>query len=171
MNLFKLFKLAPEKESEFGQLFERVSQLSDQLSDNELKQVTAMAGLYGRVAYADTEITPDEISKIKHILKEDSKLSSKSIETITTLMFEKKVELLTLEEHFYTRLANESMTHEDKQRLLRKLFQIAAADGTICLEEENQLHNLANQLNLSRQEIIDLKREFKNYLSVFQNQN
>ncbi|MBN2526637.1 MAG: TerB family tellurite resistance protein [Deltaproteobacteria bacterium] len=168
MNIFKLFQIVPEKKQEFGQLFDRISQLGEQLSDTDLKKVTATAGLYGRIAYADTEITPDEVEKIKSILATDTGLSKKSSAIVTTLMLENKVELLTLEEHFYTRLANECMTVDEKKSLLKKMFQIAAADGTICLEEENQLYGVASHLKLSRQEIVELKREFKEYLSVFQ---
>ena len=168
MNLLKLFKVKPNVQNDCGRLFEKISELGAQLEEAELKQLTAIAGLCGRIAYADTEITPDEMEKTTAILQAESKLSSNAIRIITTLIVEQRVELLTLEEHFYTRLANESMTTDEKRLLLKNMFLIAAADGTICLEEENLLFNVAGQLKLSRQDVVDLKREFKDYLSVFQ---
>jgi uncharacterized tellurite resistance protein B-like protein len=170
MNLFKLFKLESTPHADSGQLFDRISQLGAHLNESELKQITANAGLCGRIAYADTHITDDELEKIRGILLAESGLSENSVDIVMALIVEQRVELLTLEEHFYSRLANESMTREQKHHLLRNLFRIAAADGTICLEEENLLFNVAVQLKMSRQDIVDLKREFKNFLSVFQKQ-
>ena len=169
MNLFNLFKLKPDDKRDHGQLFEKISALGEQLTETEIKQVTAVAGLCGRVAYADTEITADEIAKISGILKNESKLSPRSIEIVTTLLVEHRVELLTLEEYFYSRLADESMTEDEKRALLKDLFRIAAADGTICLQEENLLYTIAAQLKLSRKDVAAMKREFKDFLSVFQN--
>ena len=168
MNLFKLFKLEPEKERDFGELFDKISELGEHLTESELKQTTAVAGLCGRVAYADAEITSDEISRIADILRRESKLSPQSIDIVTALLVDHRVALLTLEEYFYSRLANESMTEDEKRALLKNLFHIAAADGKICLQEENLLFTIASQLRLSRQEVILLKREFKNFLSVLQ---
>ena len=168
MNLFKLFQLESTAHPDHGQLLDRISQLGENLSETELKQITAIAGLCGRIAYADTQITDDELMKTRAILHDESKLSRASVNIIMQLIVEKRVELLTLEEHFYSRLANESMTVDQKRHLLKNLFRIAAADGTICLEEENLLFNVASQLKVSRQEIVELKREFKEYLSVFQ---
>ena len=171
MNLFKLFKLETEKEHDFGVLFDKISELGEALTESELKQTTAVAGLCGRIAYADAEITSDEIKRTTDILRRESKLSPQSISIVTTLLVDHRVELLTLEEYFYSRLANESMTEEEKRALLKNLFRIAAADGTICLQEENLLFTIASQLRLSRQDVILLKREFKEFLSVFQTQS
>ena len=168
MNLLSLFKLTPEHKQDYGQLFDKISEIGEQLTETEIKQVTAVAGLCGRIAYADTEITEDEIARISTVLQNESKLSARSIEIVTTLLVEHRVELLTLEEYFYSRLANESMTEAEKRALLRHLFRIAAADGTICLKEENLLFTIASQLKLPRKEVIQLKHEFRDFLSVFQ---
>ena len=168
MNLLKLFKVTEDKHEDCGQLFDKISELGANMAETELKKITATAGLCGRVAYADTEITDDEINKIKTVLRNDSKLSANAADIVVTLILEKKVELLTLEEHFYTRLSNESMNPDEKHALMKNMFQIAAADGTICLEEENLLFNVASQLKIPRQTIVEFKREFKSYLSVFQ---
>jgi uncharacterized tellurite resistance protein B-like protein len=170
MNLMKLFNLESASHEDSGQLFDRISRLGEHLNESELKQITAIAGLCGRIAYADTHITDDELDKTRAILLAESHLSPESVNIIMELIVEQRIELLTLEEHFYSRLANESMNPEQKQHLLLNLFRIAAADGTICLEEENMLFNLATQLKMSRQDIVTLKREFKEYLSVFQTQ-
>ena len=171
MNLLSLFKLKPDAGRDYGRLFDKISELGEQLTESEIKKVTAVAGLCGRIAYADTEITPDEITRISSILKSESKLSARSVDIITTLLVEHRVELLTLEEHFYSRLADESMTGDEKRALLRHLFRIAAVDGTICLQEENLLFTIASQLKLSRQDVIRLKREFKDFLSVLKTTN
>lgn len=168
MNLFKLFNFETEKKKDFGQLFDRIAQLGEGLGDEELKEVTAVAGLLGRVAYADSEISKEEQTEIKSILQKKSKLTAAAIEIILTLIVEKRVELLTLEEHFYARLANEVMSKEARKQLLENLFQIAAADGTICLEEENTLYGTAVSLKIPKNELTELKRKFKSYLSVFQ---
>jgi len=171
MNLLKLFGLEPQQQRDFGQLFDKISTLGQALSEAELKQVTATAGLCGRIAYADTVITGEELEQISSILRAESKLTPQSINIVTALLVDHRVELLTLEEFFYSRLANESMTEEEKLALLKNLFRIAAADGTICLEEENLLFTIASQLKLPRQAVIQLKRKFKNFLSVFQTQS
>ncbi|MBN2344111.1 MAG: TerB family tellurite resistance protein [Deltaproteobacteria bacterium] len=168
MNLFKLFQIDESKQAEHGKLFQRIEELAEQLSETELKEATAVAGLLGRIAYADTEFKDEEVAKIKAILHKESKLSNEAIEVITQLLVEQKIELLTLEEHFYTRLANEVMSADQRFELLAYMFQIAASDGTICLEEENLLHSVAESLKIPKSDVVSLKRTFKNYLSVFQ---
>lgn len=167
MNLLKLFGIDTTAKQDFGRLFDRIGELTVGYNESELKEVTATAGILGRVAYADTQITDDELKQIKTILQNESRLSSEVVNVVSSLIQDQKIELLTLEEHFYTRLANEVMTKEKKVALLKSMFKIAAADGTICLEEEKIIYITATSLKISKQELIELKRSFKEYLSVF----
>ena len=156
-----------EKEhQELGELFDLIQTLTGDRGEDNAKLITGYAGLLGRVAYADTVITTEEITQVKNILQKESGLNVEDIASIIKLITERKVEILTIEEFFYARMINEVCTPEQKLQLLKNMFEIAAADGNICTQEENLISQTAESLKISRKELTGLKRRFSSYLGT-----
>ncbi len=151
---------------DFGELFNFVQSIASARGNDYAKYITGYAGLLGRVAYADTVISTKELDKIREILLKESHLNTEDTTAIIDLITTHKVQILTIEEHFYTRMVNDIYTKEQKLNLIKSMFKIAAADGTICSDEENLISRTAQSLNISRPELIKIKRTYAKYLGT-----
>lgn len=169
MDLFKLFGVTNgdrKKESKWGTLFDKINKLLPNRNGDEVKLITGYAGLLGRVAYADMDISTEEQKHILLILRNQMGVDPVIADTILALLLANKVELLTIEDHFYARLVNEVADREHKLKLLNGLFEVAAADKEINAKEDTSLFRIAENLNLSRADVVTLKRQYRDFLSV-----
>jgi uncharacterized tellurite resistance protein B-like protein len=151
---------------DFGELFNYIQTLTTEHGEDEAKRITGYAGLLGRVAYADTVITSEEIARIKNILQKESGLKLDAIASIIKLITDRKVEILTIEEHFYARMINEACTMDQKLNLLKNMFEIAAADKNICTAEENLIYQTSESLKIPRADLTKMKRMYAEYLGT-----
>ncbi|MBN2804056.1 MAG: TerB family tellurite resistance protein [Deltaproteobacteria bacterium] len=165
MSWFNLLGIKEDK-NDLGELYNFISGLTSDHGDEYAKFITGYAGILGRVAYADNVITDEELKEIESVLLLKSKLSKDETASIIELITKHKVEILTIEEHFYTRMINEVCTKDKKLDLIKNMFEIAAADNTICTLEENLIYQTATAINISKKELTEIKREFSKYLGT-----
>ena len=55
-------------------------------------------------------------------------------------------------------------TYEQKLALMRCLFALAATDESISTTEEGELHKVANELKIDRQDLVALRVEHQRHL-------
>ena len=163
---FGLEKNDEKTEKRLGTLFSSVQMILENHSEQESMLITGYAGLLGRVAYADMDISDVEIDKIREILSSKMRLDKKHIDLIIDLIVEHRVQLFSVEEHHYHRLINEICTKDQKIHLLRALFSVAAADDSISSEEDTILRNISKGLLLSHKEHIGVRLKFRQYLDI-----
>ncbi len=163
MDLWRILGLDPgdpPARARYGELFDEVSRLLADRSEEEIKRIAGFAGLLGTVAQADDQMTPEELDRIRGILRDQLHLTDAEIAPIVTLLHEHRVRLFALESHVYARLVNEVVPSEEKQDLLRALFRVAAVDHAINAEEDRTLWMLADALLLSHREFVTVRAEF-----------
>jgi uncharacterized tellurite resistance protein B-like protein len=151
---------------DLGFLFETLSEKFATLSDEEIKRTTAYAGMLGKVSYADMNISEVEVSRIREILTSVLKLSSRQSDLLIEILITHRIQLFSVEDHFYSRLANELFDLSEKMALLEALFEVAAADGAISQEEDVVLYDAAKSMRLSHREFISVKKRYAAYLDV-----
>lgn len=149
-----------------GLLFEEVQKRVDHLTDEETKKITGIAGLLGKVAYADMEISPREIENMRRYLTHMPKLAPQWIEPLMDIMITHRVQLFSVEDHLYARMINEVCSRDEKQALLDACFALAAADDAISSEEDATLWTIAKSLHLSHGEFITSRKRYRDNLDV-----
>lgn len=155
-----------ENEESLGKLYAKLSDMLRDHSEDEVKWITAYAGLLGKVANADTSLQKKELGAIRRLLAEHVNLEGDHIEEVISLFEEHRVRLLSIEDYIYVRLANETADREQKLKLIRALFCVAAADGVVSGGEENEIRRVVQGLGLEHRDYIEARLEFKAHLSI-----
>jgi uncharacterized tellurite resistance protein B-like protein len=151
--IFGKLKTSPDN-SEMGALFSTIEKLAGGRSVAEIKRITGWAGLLGRVAYADLELAPEEISGIRKVLEQVHDLDEESARQVVELLEKERAQLLSIEDYIYSRLLNEVASRQEKVELLGALFRVAAADGTVAEREEAAIRLVAHSLLLDHADFI-----------------
>jgi len=174
MDLRKLFGISTAKAtdiSELGKLFSGIESIVSSSDEGEIKRITSVAGLLGKVAYADMNISEVEQQHIRQVLETHLHLSSQAAHKILKLLGEHRAQLYSIEDFIYLRMVNTLFDKEEKLRLLSTLFTIAAADNSVSAAEDAVLWSIAKGLKLSHREFVSVRAEFKDQLDVLKSQD
>ncbi len=169
MDLKKLFGINRVKNTDthdLGELFVGIQKILTEHSDDDVRLIAGFAGLLGKVAYADMEISSVELDRVRDVLDKRLKLSSRQIDPIVELLGKHQARLFSIEDYIYIRLLNEVLDHTQKKDALHALFTVAAADESVSAEEDAVLWTVAKGLRLSHRDFILIRAEFKEHLDV-----
>jgi uncharacterized tellurite resistance protein B-like protein len=170
MSLFQWRNSRKEKhEQDIGMLFDAVRERLPKLDEAEIKKITGFAGLLGKVAYADMEISSEELDRIRRVLTNVLKLETRHVASLIVLITDHRVQLFSVEDHFYGRMINEVCSREQKRLLLEALFSLAAADESISNQEDAAIWTIAKSLRLSHGDFIAVRKRFRDHLDVLKN--
>ena len=167
MTLFDWLKSAGAADDpNLGMLQSAVQRRLPQLAAEEVKKITGFAGLLGKVAYADMDISLEEAEKIRRTLVDILKLEGALAESLIEVMTVHRVQLFSVEDHLYARLVNEVCSKHQKQLLLETLFALAAADDVISSPEDAAVWTAARSLGFSHAEFIAVRKQFQEQLEI-----
>jgi uncharacterized tellurite resistance protein B-like protein len=151
-----------------GTLFDGIEGIVGERPIDEVKLITGYAGLLGRVANADLTITDGEVERMRGILTDVLGLAGDEVDAIVEILLRHRNQLLNLEDHVYTRLINDVAHRPHKLKLLRALYEVAAADGSVREREDQEIRVISKALLLSHGDFIAARREFREHLAVLQ---
>ena len=168
MNFWKLFGIEQGKGADnaaYGALFNELEQHAMGLSDDEVKLITGLSGLLGKLAYSDRNISDDELAVAKKVLTAKTSISPELFDKVLQIVKQHTLELVGLEDHLYLKLLNEISSKDEKLEILESLFALAAADSKICSAEERDLSVISKGLRLAHEEYIVIKRRYSDSLA------
>lgn len=156
--------LRPDEISKFGQgdrlqlliiLEERFAEqgLELDISQQEKQRLILFGALLARVANADEEVAPSEVSVIEKAVAQRWNLTKQEAAFLTQIAFSEEaqhVDLLRLAREFY-----EVTTQKDRIDALGVLIDVSRADEVIRHIESVTIHEIAEQLKLSQADISD----------------
>jgi len=149
-----------------GRLERALEEMLEGRPGADARKTTAVAGLVGKVLSADMEISRPEKEFLAETLRGRFGMEEGEIEAVTGLIERHRVELFSIEDYLYARIANEVLDREKKKDLLRTLFAAAASDGSVGPEEEAEIRRISDGLKLSHADYIEARLEFREKLSV-----
>lgn len=127
----------------------------DQVTDEDLH--LACAALFIEMMHMDDKVRPEEHDMILNRTRD-----------IFSLSLEKTTRLISLAEHqwkqatdyhAFTSLINKNYTQEQKNTLIKTLWQIAYADGQLDKHEEHMVRKMADLLHVPHMEFIRIKHQ------------
>jgi uncharacterized tellurite resistance protein B-like protein len=145
----------------------KVIEALDQMDPARARFIAAFGYILSRVAYADMNISPEEIRAMERIIMERGGLPEEQalivIQTAKT-----RAQLFGGTENFLvTREFSRIATREEKLALLDCLFAVAAAEAGISAEEDNEIRQIVNELGLDHPDFIAVRSRWKDQLTVF----
>ena len=138
----------------------------DQLEPERARYIAAFAYLLSRVANADMNISPEEITVMERIVVEIGGLPEE--QAIIVVQMAKTQNLLFggTENFLVTREFGKIATREQKMALLECLFAVSASDESIVSAEDTEIRKISSELNLSHGEFIAVKSRYREHLEV-----
>ena len=144
----------------------RIAAELDRLPEREARYLAAFAYVLARVAHADWEISAEELREMERLVREGGGLSEAQAALVVQIAKSQTVALGETENYLVTRQFRELTTREERVGLLRCLFAVAAADDSISDVENAQISQIANELGLTRTELVAIRGEFRDKLAV-----
>jgi len=146
----------------------RIASRLESLDPEKARFLAAFAYVLARVANADLEIDEDETREMERSLRAIAGLSEGEA-TLAVEIAKSQTRILGGTENYrVTREFRNASTREQRAELLRCLYAVAAADGTISPDESAEILCIAEELGFTRPEAISVRAEFRDKLSQFQ---
>ncbi|RLB59150.1 MAG: hypothetical protein DRI34_02785 [Deltaproteobacteria bacterium] len=156
----------PKDDDDGADAVRRIVERLEALPPEQARLVAAFAYLLGRVANADLDFRPEEVAEMERLVQEAGGLDAGQA-VLAVQMAKQQNQLFGGTENFlvarqFRQLADAAV----KQRLLRCLFAVAAADGSISAVEDNEISRIAGELGVEPGQLAALRAEFRDRLAV-----
>jgi uncharacterized tellurite resistance protein B-like protein len=146
----------------------RISAQLERLEPEAAKFLAAFAYVLARIANADLRIDDSETEEMERIVSEVAHLSEAEAVLAVEIAKSQTRLLGGTENYVVTRQFRRMSTREQRVDLLRCIYAVAAADGTITGEESAEILAIAEELGFTRPEANALRGEYRDKLSEFQ---
>ncbi len=134
------------------------------LPPEEARLAAAFAYLLARIAGADLRIEDAERASIAQRLERFGEMSAEQ----SRLLADTAVRVAELrggsDDHLVARAFRDMTERDERLRLLRCLYAVAAADKTISTVEDNEIFEVATAIGIARSDVIALRSKWKEYL-------
>jgi uncharacterized tellurite resistance protein B-like protein len=174
MSVWKLLglekhKVLAEAASAETETVRKIVNALDGMEPQRARYIAAFAYLLSRVAHADLDISPEETRVMERIVMDRGGLPEEQAILVVQMAKTQNRLFGGTENFLVTQEFNEIATREQKLALLHCLYAVSAADESISTREDNEIRNISKELLLSHQDFIDVRLEYRDYLSVLKN--
>lgn len=152
----------PEKD-EFAPLRETLEAL-DHLEPDRARYLAAFAYLLGRVAHADQHVSHEELSAMETLVREHGQLTHEQAMIVVQLAKTSNLLFGGTANFLVAREFSVLATYDQKLALMRCLFEVTATDDAISTAEEAEIHRIANELRITRPDLIALRVAHRRHL-------
>ena len=114
------------------------------------------------ISKADDIVKHDETAIIEEILMDFFSISQIEVKQIIKSGFQSVEESIDIFE--FSNQLNKSFTYQDKLDFLKCIFEVGYIDGELHNLEYHYIKKISNLLFIERDDLIDVKLEFKNYI-------
>jgi uncharacterized tellurite resistance protein B-like protein len=136
----------------------------ESLPPEEARLAAAFAYLLARIAGSDLRIEDQERESIADRLETVGGMGVGQARVLAdTAVRAAKLHGAT-DDHLVARAFRDMTEHDERLRLLRCLYAVAAADETISTVEDNEIFEVATAIGVDRSDVIALRSEWKEYL-------
>ena len=138
----------------------------DRLPPDDARYIAAFSFLLSRVARADLQTSEEETSRMEEIVMTHGRLPrAQSMLVVASAKMQSRL-LGGSENYLVAREFDGMATQEQKQALLRCLFEVAAADHDVSVVEENEIRRISRELHLEHDDYIAARSAFRDDLAV-----
>ena len=140
-----------------------ISNFSEKTEDADIQDISdldnACAALLVEIAFADKDFNESEQDSLKKSLMECYKISEEDINEII-----EDAEITVKEStslYGYTRIVNDKFEYPNKLNLLKNMWKIAYADGSLDKYEEHLIRKTSDLIHISHSDYIKIKLEVR----------
>jgi uncharacterized tellurite resistance protein B-like protein len=148
----------------------RISQQLDSMDPAEARHLALFAFLLARVAQVDMVTESAEVAEMERLVATHGGLSASQAAMVIEVARATQKLLGPTHNHAVTRDFRDSTTAEQRVGLLHCLFAVAAADGTITGDEEEEIRTISRGLLLEDRDYLAVRGAFTEKRSVMRKQ-
>jgi uncharacterized tellurite resistance protein B-like protein len=141
----------------------------DSMDPDRARHVAAYAYLLTRVAFADHSISQEETHTMERLVMERGQLPEEQAILVVQMAKTQSLLFSGTENFLVAREFRKITNREQKLALLHCLYAVCAADKSISTKEDNEINKISSELQLSHQDYIAVRLNYRNQLAVFQN--
>lgn len=165
MSLLRFIGLGGSRPEGDTETVRRIAARLDALPPERARYLAAFAYVLARVAAADLRVDADETAAMQQAVVSHGELPDSAAALVVEIAKSQARLLGGTENYVVTREFLKISTREQRLALLRCLFAVGAADGTISSPESAEIAAIAEELGLTRAELNGLRGEYRNRLS------
>lgn len=151
------------EEQEVAPLRETLEAL-DHLEPDRARYLAAFAYLLGRVAHADRHASPEETRAMEALVQGQGQLSEDQAALVVQLAKKSNILFGGTADFLVAREFSAVATYDQRMALMRCLFALSATDAAISTAEEGEIHRIANELRIDRQDLVSLRVAHQRHL-------
>lgn len=136
----------------------------EHLEPERARFLARFAYVLGRVAHADRHISAEETRAMEAIVTEEGGLSADQAIVVVGLAKSSNALFGGTADFQVAQEFADAASYEQKLALVRCLFRVAATDAAISMEEEAEIHRVANQFKIERHDLTALRVAHAGYL-------
>jgi uncharacterized tellurite resistance protein B-like protein len=140
----------------------------EQLDADERRYLAGFAYILARAAHADLEITAEESSLMEQIVSGIGGLSESQAVLVVEIAKHQSELYGGTEDFLVTREFASRATAEQKRKVVEACFAVVAADHQITADEYAEMTQIAGELDLTREELNVIRREYRDQLAAIQ---
>lgn len=146
----------------------RIVRELEQVEPERRRHLAGLAYILGRAAHADLTISPEETRQMERIMVEIGGLPEAQAVIVVEIAKHQAEMYGGTEDYVVTREFAARATDEQRRGAVAACFAVVASDHEISAEEYAELTQLARELNLTRTELNDIRRDYRDQLTVIQ---
>lgn len=130
--------------------------------------LAGFAYILARAAHADLNITPAETDAMERIVRDVGKVPEAQAVLVVEIAKHQSELYGGTEDYLVTREFAKRASSEQRQALVEACFAIVASDRQITSDEYAELTQIADELDLTREELNVIRREYRDQLAAIQ---
>jgi uncharacterized tellurite resistance protein B-like protein len=134
----------------------------------ERRHIAGFAYLLSRAAHADLDVSEEETRLMEQIVTRIGKLPMSQAVLAVEIARHQGSLYGGTEDYLVTREFAANTTEEQRIAAVEACFAVVAADHTITAEEYAELTQIATELGLSRAQLNEIRREYRDHLAAIQ---
>jgi uncharacterized tellurite resistance protein B-like protein len=140
----------------------------DAVPHDERRYLAGYAYILSRAAHADLDIADDESALIEQIVKDIGGLPPAQAVLVVEIARHQSQLYGGTEDYLVTRDFAGRATDEQRLSLLEACFAVVAVDHTITAEEYTEMTQIASELDISREQLNVIRRQYRDHLTAIQ---
>ena len=170
MGLLRFLGIEEAKGDERGEseTVQRIASELERLRPEESRYLAAFAYVLARIAHADLQIDEAETVEMRRITNELAGLSESEATLVVEIAKSQARSLGGTQDYVVTREFRKISSRAQRGKLLQCLYAVAAADGTISMEESAEIVRIGEELGFTRAEANSLRGSYRDKLAEFQ---
>jgi len=129
----------------------------DHMDPERARFLAAFAYILGRVAHADRDVSPEEAAAMESAVRAEGQLTADQAMVVVQLAKTNNLLFGGTADFLVAREFGALASYDQKLTLMRCLFAVAASDTRISVAEEGEIHRIANELRIQREDLLALR--------------